>query len=136
MFAGYLEAVGHVLAERDLPAVRAYDVLELHRDDPVGNAARATGLMTTRELAKLGRPTDRDEFFSLAQALDAFGLPHLVALPPLAPGGAQPREIMRRRGARQGLRANGSPRLLRGAGSGVVQVGHGRSCGSSASFDA
>jgi len=59
---------------------RSYDPLVVRADDPVGNARRAAGLATARELAKLGRPTDRDEFFSLPQVLDGFGTNRLVSV--------------------------------------------------------
>jgi len=59
---------------------KTYDALALRPDDPVGNAARATELVIARELAKLGQPPDRDEFFSLPQQLDGFGTKSLVSV--------------------------------------------------------
>ena len=59
---------------------KAYDALVIRRDDPVGNAVRASQLATARELAKLGHPPDRDEFFGLPQELNGFGTPTLVTV--------------------------------------------------------
>ncbi|HEY0480784.1 MAG TPA: M13 family metallopeptidase [Kofleriaceae bacterium] len=59
---------------------RSYDALEVRAGDPVGNARRAMRLATARELAKLGKPTDRDEFFSLPQVLDGFGTNRMVSV--------------------------------------------------------
>ena len=58
---------------------KQYD-FAVRADDPVGNAARAQAASMTRELAKLGQPSDRDEFFGLAQELDGFGTPPLVTV--------------------------------------------------------
>jgi putative endopeptidase len=59
---------------------KSYDALVLRRDDPIGNAERASELATARELGKLGHPPDRDEFFSLPQQLDGFGTKSLVSV--------------------------------------------------------
>ncbi|HEX3764914.1 MAG TPA: M13 family metallopeptidase [Kofleriaceae bacterium] len=59
---------------------KSYDALVVRADDPVGNALRAGELATARELAKLGQPVDRDEFFSLPQSLDGSGTNRLVAI--------------------------------------------------------
>ena len=57
-----------------------YSNVAIRRDDPVGNALRAQVAATARDLAKLTRPTDRDEFFALPQQLDGFGTKTLVSV--------------------------------------------------------
>jgi len=59
---------------------KSYDALDVRADDPAGNAQRAIALTTARELAKLGKPTDRDEFFALPQQLDGFGTNAMVSV--------------------------------------------------------
>lgn len=59
---------------------KSYDTLDVRADDPAGNAQRAIALTTARELAKLARPTDRDEFFALPQQLDGFGTNAMVSV--------------------------------------------------------
>jgi len=59
---------------------KRYDDVAVTRDDPVGNAEHAQAATLARELAKLGRPTDRDEFFALAQELDGFGTDSRVSV--------------------------------------------------------
>ncbi|HEY0988142.1 MAG TPA: M13 family metallopeptidase [Kofleriaceae bacterium] len=57
-----------------------YDGVEVRADDPMGNGQRAIAHEAARELAKLGKPTDRDEFFSLAQQLAGFGTNAMVSV--------------------------------------------------------
>ncbi|HEX3476178.1 MAG TPA: M13 family metallopeptidase [Kofleriaceae bacterium] len=59
---------------------KSYDALVVRADDPVGNTLRAGQLATARELAKLGQPTDRGEFFALPQSLDGSGTNRLVSI--------------------------------------------------------
>jgi putative endopeptidase len=59
---------------------KRYDGLAVHADDPVGNARRAAGLAADRELAKLGHPPDRDEFFALPQQLEGSSAESLVSV--------------------------------------------------------
>ncbi len=59
---------------------KSYDGVEIRRDDPIGNAMRARERASRRELGKLEHPTDRDEFFGLAQELDGFGTKSLVSV--------------------------------------------------------
>jgi putative endopeptidase len=58
---------------------KSYDALLVDRNDAAGNAQRARALSVSRELATLGRPTDRDEFGELAQSVDGFGSKSLVS---------------------------------------------------------
>jgi predicted metalloendopeptidase len=88
--ASWLGAAARAAARRKLDHMRFtigysdhwkdYAALEIRRDDPVGNAARAHAAAVARELAKLGAPTDRDEFFALPQQLDGFGTKSLVSV--------------------------------------------------------
>jgi predicted metalloendopeptidase len=60
---------------------RRLDGLEARPDDAFGNAWRARALAVQEELAKLARPTDREEFFdSLPQELDGFGTKSMNAM--------------------------------------------------------
>jgi putative endopeptidase len=51
---------------------RDYSGLVIHRDDLYGNAIRGAELESARELAKLGRPVDRDEWFMTPQTVNAY----------------------------------------------------------------
>jgi putative endopeptidase len=51
---------------------RDYSTLVIHRDDLYGNVIRGTELETDRELAKLGGPVDRDEWFMTPQTVNAY----------------------------------------------------------------
>jgi len=57
-----------------------YTTIATRRDDAAGNAQRGYAAAMTRELAKLAKPTDRDEFFALPQNLDGFGTNSLVSV--------------------------------------------------------
>ncbi|HSR99418.1 MAG TPA: M13 family metallopeptidase, partial [Kofleriaceae bacterium] len=59
---------------------KSYDDVDVRAGDPAGNAQRATAATNARELAKLGKPTDRDEFFALAQQLNGFGTNAMVSV--------------------------------------------------------
>ncbi|MCK9538833.1 M13 family metallopeptidase [Dokdonella sp.] len=54
---------------------RDYTALEVRRDDALGNAQRASQFEYRRNLAKLGRPIDRDEWFLLPQEVNALNVP-------------------------------------------------------------
>ncbi|MDY7102748.1 MAG: M13-type metalloendopeptidase [Actinomycetota bacterium] len=51
---------------------RDYSALEIVRDDLVGNIRRATAFETDRQLAKIGAPVDRDEWFMTPQTVNAY----------------------------------------------------------------
>jgi len=51
---------------------RDYSSLEVHADDLLGNVAAAARFETRRQLAKLGGPVDRDEWFMLPQTVNAY----------------------------------------------------------------
>ncbi len=51
---------------------RDYSSLEVSADDLLGNAHASAAFETDRELAKLGSPVDRDEWFMLPQMVNAY----------------------------------------------------------------
>jgi len=51
---------------------RDYDALEIDRTDLVGNVRRANAFEQDRELAKIGKPVDRDEWFMTPQTVNAY----------------------------------------------------------------
>jgi putative endopeptidase len=51
---------------------RDYSALRVTRDDLLGNVAAASAFETDRELAKIGSPVDRDEWFMLPQTVNAY----------------------------------------------------------------
>jgi endothelin-converting enzyme/putative endopeptidase len=51
---------------------RDYSALRVDAEDLVGNARRAAGFEHDRQLAKIGSPVDRDEWFMLPQAVNAY----------------------------------------------------------------
>ncbi|GAA5140795.1 M13 family metallopeptidase [Nocardioides marinquilinus] len=51
---------------------RDYSGLPVSRDDLVGNAHAAASFETARQLAKIGSPVDRDEWFMLPQTVNAY----------------------------------------------------------------
>ncbi len=51
---------------------RDYSALEIRRDDLYGNAIRGSQVASDRELAKLGGPVDRDEWFMTPQTVNAY----------------------------------------------------------------
>ncbi|MFC7495665.1 MULTISPECIES: M13 family metallopeptidase [unclassified Nocardioides] len=51
---------------------RDYSRLHVRRDDLLGNVAAASAFETDRELAKIGAPVDRDEWFMLPQTVNAY----------------------------------------------------------------
>lgn len=54
---------------------RDYAALEVRRDDALGNAQRAGLFEYRRNLAKLGQPVDRGEWFLLPQEVNALNVP-------------------------------------------------------------
>ena len=54
---------------------RDYSALEVRRDDAIGNADRASLFEYRRNLAKLGQPVDRGEWFLLPQTVNALNVP-------------------------------------------------------------
>ncbi|MFT3660854.1 MAG: M13-type metalloendopeptidase [Gordonia sp. (in: high G+C Gram-positive bacteria)] len=52
--------------------VRDYSALEVDPADLIGNVARASAFETDRELGKIGRPVDRDEWFMTPQTVNAY----------------------------------------------------------------
>jgi putative endopeptidase len=59
---------------------RDYSKLEIIAGDAIGNAKRAELFELTRNLAKLGKPVDRDEWAMTPQLVDAVNLPVMNAL--------------------------------------------------------
>jgi len=51
----------------------SYEGLRIDRADALGNAWAARAAAIDRDMARLGRPTDRGEFAALAQTVDGFG---------------------------------------------------------------
>jgi putative endopeptidase len=51
---------------------RDYSALTLHDGDLIGNVVAAAKFETERELAKIGAPVDRDEWFMLPQTVNAY----------------------------------------------------------------
>uniref|UniRef100_UPI0031381C49 M13 family metallopeptidase n=1 Tax=Nocardioides psychrotolerans TaxID=1005945 RepID=UPI0031381C49 len=51
---------------------RDYSALQVTPDDLLGNVAAASGFETDRQLAKIGAPVDRDEWFMLPQTVNAY----------------------------------------------------------------
>jgi putative endopeptidase len=56
---------------------RDYSALEIRPGDLVGNVMRGREFETRRQLAKLGRPVDRDEWFMLPEQINAYYNPEL-----------------------------------------------------------
>ena len=55
---------------------RDYSALEIRADDPLGNLQRARRPSSTRyQLAKLGKPVDRDEWDMTPQTVNAYNQP-------------------------------------------------------------
>ncbi|PTT37692.1 peptidase M13, partial [Stenotrophomonas sp. HMWF022] len=52
-----------------------YTGLEIHRDDPLGNAQRAELFEYQRNIAKLGKPVDHSEWAMLPQTINAMNVP-------------------------------------------------------------
>jgi putative endopeptidase len=59
---------------------RDYRTLDIRRDDPLGNLERAHGFEYRHQLAKIGRPVDRGEWWMTPQTVNAINLPLQNAL--------------------------------------------------------
>jgi putative endopeptidase len=59
---------------------QSYSALKVDAHDALGNAMRSSDLAYHRELAKLAKPVDRDEWFMTPQTVNAVNLPVLNAL--------------------------------------------------------
>ena len=59
---------------------RDYSRLEVHRDEALGNALRGYRFEFARQLRKIGKPVDRDEWFSLPQEVDGYQSSNLVEI--------------------------------------------------------
>ncbi len=64
--AGFSVKIGYPEKWKDYPG------LEVRADDLVGNVRRAREVNTRRELAKLGKPVDRTEWFMTPQTVNAY----------------------------------------------------------------
>ena len=64
--AGFTVKIGYPEKWKDYPG------LEIRRDDLVGNVLRAREVNVKRELAKLGQPVDRTEWFMTPQTVNAY----------------------------------------------------------------
>ncbi|HEY0888483.1 MAG TPA: M13-type metalloendopeptidase [Nocardioides sp.] len=51
---------------------RDYSALQIRKDDLIGNVYAASSFETDRQLAKIGSPVDRDEWFMLPQTVNAY----------------------------------------------------------------
>ena len=56
---------------------RDYSALETDRGDVLGNARRALGFAMDREIAKIGSPIDRDEWYMTPQTVNAYYNPSM-----------------------------------------------------------
>lgn len=54
---------------------RDYSALEVRRGDPLGNAERVQRFESARQLAKLGKPVDRSEWFMTPMTVNAYANP-------------------------------------------------------------
>jgi predicted metalloendopeptidase len=59
---------------------RDYTGLQVRRHDALGNAMRANRFEFARQVHKIGKPVDRDEWFSLPQDVDGYQSPALVEI--------------------------------------------------------
>jgi putative endopeptidase len=68
-----LEKLGKFTPKIGYPAVwRDYSRLEVRADDLVGNLQASSAFEFDRELGKIGRPVDRDEWFMTPQTVNAY----------------------------------------------------------------
>jgi putative endopeptidase len=56
---------------------RDYSAIQIDPDDLVGNVRRSTAFEVDRNLAKIGRPIDRSEWFMLPQTVNAYYMPSM-----------------------------------------------------------
>jgi len=87
-----LDKLGKVRNKVGFPDVwRDYTALEIKRGDFYGNASRSTVFETQRQLARIGKPVDRDEWFMTPPTVNAYYNPSMndinfpagVLMPPL-----------------------------------------------------
>jgi endothelin-converting enzyme/putative endopeptidase len=87
-----LDKLGKVRNKVGFPDVwRDYTALEIKRGDLYGNASRSTVFETRRQLARIGKPVDRDEWFMTPPTVNAYYNPSMndinfpagVLMPPL-----------------------------------------------------
>jgi hypothetical protein len=96
-----------------------YSDLEVRADDLLGNAGRAAAWYTATQLAKIGKPVDRDEWLMTPQTVNAYYHPRMneIVFPAGDPAAAvlRPRGRRRRqlRRHRRGDRPRDRPRLRR-----------------------
>jgi endothelin-converting enzyme/putative endopeptidase len=62
----FMPKIGYPVKFRD------YSALTISRDDLLGNVAAISAFETDRQLAKIGAPVDRDEWFMLPQTVNAY----------------------------------------------------------------
>ena len=68
-----LDKLGRFTPKIGYPTVwRDYSALEIRADDLVGNVRRTSAFEFDRELGKIGRPVDRDEWFMTPQTVNAY----------------------------------------------------------------
>ena len=68
-----LEKLGRFTPKIGYPSVwRDYAALEVRADDLAGNVRRVSAFEFDRELGKIGRPVDRDEWFMTPQTVNAY----------------------------------------------------------------
>jgi len=87
-----LDKLGKVRNKVGFPEVwRDYTALEIKRGDLYGNASRSAVFETRRQLARIGKPVDRDEWFMTPPTVNAYYNPSMndinfpagVLMPPL-----------------------------------------------------
>jgi endothelin-converting enzyme/putative endopeptidase len=87
-----LDKLGKVRNKVGFPDVwRDYTALEIKRGDLYGNVSRSTVFETQRQLARIGKPVDRDEWFMTPPTVNAYYNPSMndinfpagVLMPPL-----------------------------------------------------
>jgi putative endopeptidase len=87
-----LDKLGKVRNKVGFPDVwRDYTALEIKRGDLYGNASRSAVFETRRQLARIGKPVDRDEWFMTPPTVNAYYNPSMndinfpagVLMPPL-----------------------------------------------------
>lgn len=70
-FSRFTAKIGHP------PAFRDYSTVDIRPDDYLGNRQRAAAANFDRELRRVGRPVDRDEWFMTPQTVNAYFDPSL-----------------------------------------------------------
>ena len=78
---------------------RDYSALVIERDDLYGNYRRGAEVESDRDLAKLGGPVDRDEWFMTPQTVNAYYNPGMNEI--VVPGRDSAAAVLRRRSRRR-----------------------------------